>query len=116
MPPRTIVAKPVANREIIGVISPVAKNADDADLLSDIDRGKSTGIVKIGKGWRLETNSDGRLRWRWQIKDDDGNTVTYVKSDGKTGYARGSSYVGITQRDAAKKTDRRRRKGKHKRG
>ncbi len=51
-----------------------------------------------------------------KIKDDDGNTVTYVKSDGKTGYARGSSYVGITQRDAAKKTDRRRRKGKHKRG
>jgi hypothetical protein len=92
----------------------VAKQNNDDDLLDDLARGKSTGITEIGKGWRLETNSDGRLRWRWQEKDNAGNPITYVKPDGETAYKRGSRYVGITQRDKAQAHDRERVKGKHK--
>jgi len=105
------VAKTVANREENGVF---ATGVND-DFLDDLYRGKSTGINEIGKGWRLEENSDGRLRWRWQVKDTHGNTVTYVNDSGKTVYARGSRYVGITQRTAAKAHDKKRTKGRHKR-
>jgi hypothetical protein len=110
----------VANREKIELSAPVANTVandeDDDDFLDDIDRGKSSHITKIGKGWRLETNSDGRLRWRWQVKDDDDAPVTYVNDSGKTVYVRGSYYVGITQAGWAREQDKKRRKGRHKRG
>jgi hypothetical protein len=110
------VAKTVANPEVAASKSTVAKtvaNDDEADdLMDSADRGKSAKITEIGKGWRLEWNSDGRLRWRWQVKDDAGQTVTYQKQDGTLGYARGSRYVGITQSAAAQKEDRKRRRAK----
>ena len=87
---------------------------DDSDFLDEVDRGKSDYITTIGKGWRLETNSDGRLRWRWQEKDGAANPITYVKPDGTQGYKRGSQYVGITHREEAQEHDRKRTKGKHK--
>ncbi len=118
--PRPPVAKTVANPEVERVFAtggkPVAAAVDDDDLLAAVDRGKSDAVTEIGAGWRLETNSDGRWRWRWQIKDDWGNSVTYVNEGGKTVYMRGSRYVGITQRDRAEKHDRERTRGRHKRG
>jgi hypothetical protein len=39
---------------------------------------------------RLECNSDGYYRWRWQVKDENGNPV--VSPSGT--YKRGSEYVG----------------------
>ena len=110
------VAKTVANPEVAASKTPVAKtvasDADSDDLMDNADRGKSAKITEIGKGWRLEWNSDGRLRWRWQVKDNAGETVTYRKEDGTLGYARGSRYVGITQTAAAQKEDRKRRRAK----
>ncbi len=104
----------MANPEVVRDLPCMANSSDDDDLLDDVAGGKSTGVTEIGKGWRLETNADGRMRWRWQVKDDAGNPITYVKPDGETGYKRGSKYVGITQRDKAKEHDRKRIKGKHK--
>ena len=49
------------------------------------------------KGWRLEKNSNGYWRWRWQLKDDGGQSVTYVNEGGNVGYKRGSKYVKIKQ-------------------
>ena len=46
-------------------------------------------------GWRLEKNSNGYWRWRWQLKDDNGESITYVNASGNTGYKRGSKYVNI---------------------
>ena len=57
---------------------------DDIEIVQDV--GKSTG-------WRLEANSNGMYRWRWQMKDSSGKTITYTTSSGKTGYKRGSKYV-----------------------
>jgi hypothetical protein len=114
--PRSIDAvEIVANPEVAMEFATGGKNKSVDDLVDDFFGGKSSRITKIGKGWRLEKNSDGRLRWRWQVKDSAGNTVTYIKTDGSLGYARGSSYVGITQVASAKGEDRARVKGKHKR-
>ena len=111
-------ASPVANPEVApvanSILPRVANQNDDDDLLDDLTRGNSTGITEIGKGWRLERNSDGRLRWRWQVKDNAGNPITYVKSSGETAYSRGSKYVGITQLEEAEKHDSERVKGRHK--
>jgi hypothetical protein len=115
LPPIQTVKKNVANPEVAAQFATGGKNEKNTDFLDDLYRGKSTGIGQIGKGWRLEENSDGRLRWRWQVKDGRGNPVTYVTESGKTGYARGSQYVGITQRDEARAHDKKRAKGKHKR-
>lgn len=114
LPPVQTVAKTVANPEVAKRFATGGKNEHGDDFLDDLYRGKSTGITEIGRGWRLETNSDGRLRWRWQVKDNAGNPITYVKPDGETGYKRGSQYVGITQRGKAEEHDRERVKGKHK--
>ena len=108
------VAKTVANPEVASKFATRGKSTDEDDFLDDIDRGKSAEVDEISKGWRLETNSDGRLRWRWQVKDGAGNSATYAKPDGNLGYTRGSRYVGITQRAEAEEDDRKRVKGKHK--
>lgn len=71
---------------------------DDSD--SDIELGAE--VSKKAKGWRLEQNSDGYWRWRWQKKDNDGNPVTYVNKSGKTGYKRGCEYVPIKDVGKAK--------------
>ena len=114
LPRATNPSLPVANPEVIRQFATGGKSGDDSDLLDDLTRGKFSRITEIGKGWRLEKNSDGRLRWRWQVKDNAGNPITYVKSDGQTAYKRGSQYVGITQREEAREHDRQRVKGKHK--
>jgi hypothetical protein len=44
-------------------------------------------------GWRIEQGTKGRLRWRWQLKDENGESITYVTSKGNTGYKRGSKYI-----------------------
>lgn len=54
--------------------------------------------IEQESGWRLEENSNGYYRWRWQLKNPDGSPVTYVNESGNIGYKRGSKYVG-------KKTD-----------
>ncbi len=55
--------------------------------------------VDVQAGWRLERNSDGFYRWRWQLKDDFGRPLTYVTSSGKRGYRRGCKYVGKRERE-----------------
>lgn len=64
---------------------------DDLDVEFDED-------IEQESGWRLEENSNGYYRWRWQLKNPDGSPVTYVNESGNIGYKRGSKYVG-------KKTD-----------
>ena len=49
--------------------------------------------IAIKHGWRLETNSNGRLRRRWQRKHEDGKPMTYTTKSGGVGYTRGSKYV-----------------------
>lgn len=54
------------------------------------------GFEEVGdftKGWRIESNSNGKKRWRWQKKHADGTPETYINSSGKKGYSRGSKYV-----------------------
>lgn len=60
---------------------------DDFDL-------EFEGDIEQESGWRLEQNSNGYYRWRWQLKNPDGSPVTYVNENGKVGYKRGSKYVG----------------------
>lgn len=69
---------------------------------TDADIELEEEISKKAKGWRLEENSNGYWRWRWQVKDDDGNPVTYVNNSGGTGYKRGSEYVPINELEEAK--------------
>ena len=66
-------------------------------LLEDDEFEDEQAITTIAKGWRLELNSNNYYRWRWQLKDSSGKTITYVASSGKTGYKRGSKYVGKKQ-------------------
>ena len=115
LPPIQTVAKTVANPEVETQFATGGKLTDSDDLLDDFFGGKNAKVSKVSRGWRLERNTDGRLRWRWQVKDGRGQTITYVTDSGKTGYTRGSEYVGITQRDEAEEDDRTRVKGKHKR-
>lgn len=55
----------------------------------------ATGIVakNMLKGWRLEKNSNGAYRLRWQMKDASGKPITYTTRSGRVGYKRGSEYV-----------------------
>jgi hypothetical protein len=114
LPPVIVLESPVANPEVARGFATGGKTANSDDLLDEFFGGKNARIDKFSKGWRLEHNSDGRLRWRWQVKDNAGNPLTYVKPDGQVGYKRGSQYVGITQRAEAEEHDRKRVKGKHK--
>ncbi|MEZ4594554.1 MAG: hypothetical protein R3D55_25930 [Chloroflexota bacterium] len=50
--------------------------------------------IEQESGWRLEENSNGYYRWRWQLKHPDGSPVTYVNNSGNIWYKRGSKYVG----------------------
>jgi hypothetical protein len=115
LPPVIVIQKTVANPEVSRGFATGGKTTDSDDLLDEFFGGKNVKISKVSKGWRLERNSDGRLRWRWQVKDNAGNSITYAKPDGQLGYKRGSEYVGITQRAEAEEDDRTRVKGKHKR-
>lgn len=92
----------VANREKV-VANPEVGSSGKSNLplieelieeldLGELDLGEE--IDEVPSGWRLEENSNGYLRWRWQVKDDNGDPVTYVNKSGKTGYRRGSKYVG----------------------
>ena len=78
---------------------------DDLPLTQDDDIRLELGgeIKKVSKGWRLEKNSNGYYRWRWQKKDANGDPVTYVNSSGNTGYKRGSKYVPTNEEEEAKR-------------
>lgn len=65
--------------------------ADDDDIQFEDE------IIETEQGWRLERNSNGYYRWRWQLKNDSGEPVTYVNKSGNTGYKRGSKYVPIEE-------------------
>lgn len=58
---------------------------EDFEIDSDV-----TGALT---GWRIEKNTNGFYRYRWQVKDNMGNPDTYITSSGKTGYRRGSKYL-----------------------
>lgn len=79
-----VVAKVVANPE---VESGFATNEPDEDFEAD---GEASGKLS---GWRIERNTNGFYRYRWQIKDRSGKPETYVTSTGGTGYRRGSKYL-----------------------
>lgn len=44
-------------------------------------------------GWRIEKNTNGYYRYRWQNKDERGRPDTYITSSGSVGYRRGSRYL-----------------------
>lgn len=69
--------------------------AENLPLTPDDDPGieLEEEIDEEAQGWRMERNSNGYYRWRWQLKDADGNPITYVNSSGNVGYKRGSKYV-----------------------
>jgi hypothetical protein len=70
------------------------KRAGDDLPLTDFDDFEDiTSVDSVAKGWRLEQNSNGYYRWRWQMKTDSGEPITYITTSGKTGYKRGSKYV-----------------------
>jgi hypothetical protein len=63
--------------------------------LRKTDRDPVTGErrIKYRPGGRVERNSNGYYRERFQIKDDNGNPVTYITKSGKVGYKKGSRYI-----------------------
>lgn len=72
-------------------------------LLSELDEFNTENdeeVTEVTQGWRLEKNTNGHYRWRWQIKSADGNPITYKTKSGRTAYKRGSKYV---QRKIAEK-------------
>ena len=74
-------------------LPPIEDSNEELDLL--VANGDEVGNLT---GWRLEWRSDGYARFRWQLKDAMGNPITYMTENGKTGYKRGSKYVGKKQR------------------
>lgn len=62
---------------------------DDLEFNDEID--------EVPASWRLEKNSNGFYRWRWQKKSPDGSPDTYVNSKGNLSYRRGSKYVPIEE-------------------
>lgn len=71
-------------------ILPLGANDEIDDDFEDLPLDE---IDTIPAGWRMEINSNGQYRWRWQMKDQNGRSITYVTKSGKTGYKRGSKYV-----------------------
>ena len=69
----------------------------DLQELDDDEITDSTDITQSGRGWRLERNSDGYWRWRWQLTDSDGQSVSYIAANGKRRWRRGSQYIPIRQ-------------------
>ncbi len=74
--------------------------ADAVDELPQFDLDDEEEITQVAAGWRLERNSNGYYRWRWQMKDAAGNPLTYVATSGKSSYRRGSQYVSIREAEA----------------
>lgn len=72
--------------------------ANAVDELPQFDLEDEQEITQVATGWRLERNSNGYYRWRWQMKDAAGNPITFVATSGKLSYRRGSQYISI--RDA----------------
>ena len=70
-----------------------AESDDDVFATAETIINDGDTILTIGKGWRLERNSNGRLRWRWQRKHENGTPMTYTAATGNVGYKRGSKYV-----------------------
>lgn len=70
-----------------------AKSDDDVFAIVEniIEDGET--VQAAPSGWRIERNSNGRYRWRWQRKSPSGQPITYKTKTGKTAYARGSQYV-----------------------
>jgi hypothetical protein len=79
-----VVAKVVANRAVEGTFATTQED-DDFEIDGQVEGGL--------KGWRVEKNSNGRYRYRWQLKDAHGNPITYITSSGSVGYRRGSKYL-----------------------
>lgn len=75
-------------------LPPIAEADPDVVLQEDIKRPV--------RGWRLEQNSNGYWRWRYQEKADDGRVVMYHNRTGKIAYKRGSQYVKLGELDAAR--------------
>jgi hypothetical protein len=103
-PPATS-GKLVANPEVETSGKSIATSPPkDLPLTADTDDDIELGddVSKAAKGWRLEENSDGYWRWRWQLKDDNGDSVTYVNKAGNVVYKRGCEYVPINKLDGAK--------------
>lgn len=63
------------------------KSTDDIEIDSPVSKGLA--------GWRLERNSNGYFRFRWQIKDANGQPDIYKTEAGGVGYRRGSKYLSI---------------------
>lgn len=68
----------------------------------EIELGEDVAVT-IPKGWRLEKNTNGYWRLRYQLKDNNGNPITYVNKSGRTGYSRGSQYVPIAKLEVVKR-------------
>lgn len=66
-----------------------------SDVPSFYDEYEVSDDVHAQSGWRMEKNTNGYYRWRWTIKDAQGNSVKYITDKGKTAYKRGSQYVRI---------------------
>lgn len=84
--------KVVANPEVEVVADhKFATTEIESDFDDDFEfESEAAGILK---GWRIEKNSNGYYRYRWQLKNEDGEAVTHIMSSGKTGYKRGSKYL-----------------------
>jgi hypothetical protein len=103
-PPATsgkLVANPEVETSGKSILPLVKKDLPlTADTDDDIELGDD--VSKAAKGWRLEENSDRYWRWRWQLKDDNGDPVTYVNKSGNVVYKRGCEYVPTNKLDEAK--------------
>lgn len=49
---------------------------------------------------RLEIGVNGYRRWRWQLKDENGDPIIFFDANGNKRYKRGSKYVPVTQPEA----------------
>lgn len=85
------------NREVATVQSDLPLVANLIDELPQFEIEDEQEITTVATGWRLERNSNGYYRWRWQMKDAAGQPITYVATSGKTAYRRGSQYVSIQE-------------------
>jgi len=72
---------------------------------SDPDIELQEDIKEPVKGWRLEQNSNGYWRWRFQMKGHNGAAVTYTDRSGKIAYKKGSQYVKLGKLDDARKKE-----------
>ena len=88
--------------QTVGKFSPTAVSTSPSpdqlatEFFGDLDTVVNRGQMVVGwvKGWRLERKSNGYWRWRWSMKDDHGQPITYTTARGRVGYKRGSKYVG----------------------